>query len=214
MKNETGSQNATSAMMAGGTRLAREIGCYGNRFDQPGSPQYKAMEEVGRLLAQRGYKVKVGGCGGAFEAVAKGVRSVPSGEAIGYVTTLTSGRNPYLTSEISCYGQNCGISSSIELQDGIKNAGVLSAGGFIFSAGGGPEEMAALMTAITGNTKGWWPHRKRIAILKVSGGIKGWDLQTFFSLCELKLLPKIAQAFLGFCNSPKAAVDWVDYVTP
>jgi len=44
-------------------------------FDKPDSKMYKAAEELGSLLASRGYLVVSGGKGGIMEAVSRGAKS-------------------------------------------------------------------------------------------------------------------------------------------
>lgn len=63
---------------------------------------YKEGVELGRFLAEKGYKVKCGGYGGLMEAVSKGVNEA-GGEVIGvtleYFDEIRP-KNPYLTKRI------------------------------------------------------------------------------------------------------------------
>ncbi len=60
------------------------IAVFGSSAPAPGSPDYQAAYEAGRLLAARGYAVMTGGYGGVMAAVSQG-----AAEAGGHVIGIT-----------------------------------------------------------------------------------------------------------------------------
>jgi len=75
---------------------------FGSSQCSPDTPLYREGVELGRLLAQRGYRVKCGGYGGAMEAVSKGMAQ-EGGTCIGIGLKDFEARrppNPYLTEKI------------------------------------------------------------------------------------------------------------------
>jgi hypothetical protein len=77
------------------------VSIFGSAAIPADHPDYRAAEEVGRLLAQSGYAVLTGGYGGIMEAASKGAK-VAGGHVIGVTAALfegpgkRSGPNPYV----------------------------------------------------------------------------------------------------------------------
>jgi hypothetical protein len=58
------------------------ITVFGSAFTKPEETYYSEVEEIGKLLAQKGYSICSGGYAGIMEAVSKGAKSV-KGKTIG-----------------------------------------------------------------------------------------------------------------------------------
>jgi uncharacterized protein (TIGR00725 family) len=106
--------------------MIKVISIFGTGKAKAGDKNYKAAEELGRLLAEAGFAIANGGYGGTMEAAAKGARQA-GGEVIG-VTCLAFKRgqaNKYVSREIITRSLNERLDKLIE----IGSAYVVLAGG-------------------------------------------------------------------------------------
>src|SRR2546429_1672285 len=78
------------------------VAIFGSARTQPGSPDYRYAEAMGRAIAQAGYAVITGGGPGDMEAVNKGALEA-GGESVGLAIELPYELkpNPYLTRTLS-----------------------------------------------------------------------------------------------------------------
>jgi len=58
------------------------VSVFGSSRAREGEPQYEEDRALGRMLAERGYRIRCGGYGGTMEAVSRGAREA-GGEATG-----------------------------------------------------------------------------------------------------------------------------------
>lgn len=190
------------------------IACLGGGDVKRDNIYYKAMTVVGGLLAEKKYIVVTGGFGGIMEAAAKGAKKA-GGETMGF-TILGKPGNKYLFREIKCKNlinpmlQNESDEIDPELQYGIRLGCLLSADGFIISAGGGPGTMAELMAIINLGSK-VWKMAKRIAILNVDEAYFSyeWNARMLKELEKWGVFPRKVQKHFRIAATPKEAVDWV-----
>lgn len=191
-------------------KAAKAIACFGSSEGVPGSSEYDAMVQVGRLLATKGYAVWTGGYSGTgMEAPARGA-VISRGQAIGY-TILGKPGNNYLTHEVDCQRLFTGADGEMppEIQFGVRLGSLLLADGFIFAAGGGSGTMLELMAAINFSYK-FWETPKKIAILKVAGNqAAGWDDAMLAQLEAWCMLAKHVHQAIRIARNPQEAVDWV-----
>jgi uncharacterized protein (TIGR00730 family) len=106
--------------------MVKIVSVFGTGRAKAGDKNYKAAEELGRLLAEAGFAIANGGYGGTMEAAAKGARQA-GGEVIG-VTCLAFKRglaNKYVSREIVTRSLNERLDKLIE----IGSAYVVLAGG-------------------------------------------------------------------------------------
>jgi uncharacterized protein (TIGR00730 family) len=77
------------------------IAVFGSSEPIPGEPTYEQAREVGRLLAQAGYRVVTGGYGGVMEAASRGAAEA-GGDAFGVTCSIFREREPnaYLTGNV------------------------------------------------------------------------------------------------------------------
>ncbi len=84
------------------SRVPKAVTVFGSARTQPGDPDYRRAEELGRALARAGHAVITGGGPGDMEAVSKGAFEA-GGQTIGVCVDLPYEErgNPYLTRRIS-----------------------------------------------------------------------------------------------------------------
>jgi uncharacterized protein (TIGR00730 family) len=69
------------------------IAVFGSSEPLPGEPLYEQARELGRLLAEAGFRVVSGGYGGVMEAASRGAREA-GGAALGVTCAIFSARRP------------------------------------------------------------------------------------------------------------------------
>jgi predicted Rossmann-fold nucleotide-binding protein len=196
------------------------IACLGGGDVERDNIYYKAMTAVGGLLAEKKYIVVTGGFGGIMEAAAKGAIEA-GGKTIGY-TMLDKGSNPYISTTVNCESlihpmmflddENIEPAVKYTVQYGMRLGCLLSADGFIISAGGGPGTMAELMAIINLGSK-VWKMAKRIAILNVDEAYFSyeWNARMLKELEKWGVFPRKVQKHFRIAATPKEAVDWVTW---
>ena len=94
------------------------ITVFGSAFTKPEDKYYSEVEEIGKLLAERGYSVCSGGYAGIMEAVSKGAKSV-KGKTIGItVAGWTAKPNQYLDEVVEMPNLMERIMELITISDG------------------------------------------------------------------------------------------------
>ncbi|MDO8590713.1 MAG: hypothetical protein Q7R65_01905 [bacterium] len=187
----------------------KTIACLGSGNGTLGDPCYNAMVEVGHLLAKRGFAVATGGFGGAgMEAPARGAKET-GGVTIGY-TMLGKKPNKWIMRIGDCAAQyHIGFFTPPipEIQYGIRLGSLLSADGFIITAGGGPGSMVEFLAIVNLNCK-LWGNPKRFTILNVLSD-KGWDTDMCQKLNSWGVFPEAVEGLFITSLTPQQAVDWV-----
>lgn len=206
------------------TETKKVIACLGSGEGKPGDPMYDAMQEVGRLLAERGHTVATGGFGGiGMEAPCRGARSV-GGHTIGY----TFGTRP--TNESVVERGDCRVSypegstgtlyglpfpPTIEVQYGMRLGRLLMADAFVIAATGDLGTMVEFFAILNLAVK-VWKKPKRVALLCKGHTEISLESEILHDLpFQHGTAPgEIFRYFRFFRRTPAEAVAWATSETP
>jgi len=191
--------------------LPQTIACFGSGSGQPGNAQYDAVQEAGRLLADRGCIVISGGFGGiGMEAPLRGAREGGARTA-GY-TFLGRPANDFAEITVDCSHSQVGNIPIVgnAVQWGTRLGNLLEdADGFIVAARGGKGTMIELLSALHLNDR-LCSVPKPIAILQAGVEIpKSWDKSMLDQLEAWGLMKPEEAETICIAEMPETAVSWV-----
>ena len=215
--------------MPDGISFRKRISCLGNSKGKPGSIMYKAMKEVGAILAEKRIDISTGAYNGpGMKAPMEGAKNRNELSVRMGFPFLNRPVNKFVSWKMDCHK----LAKSIIfpkgiifpginvpfLGFGIRLVGLLSADGFTIAAGGGIGTFLEFIAIIFFNTKIWgktwfkkYYDKKRVVILypPKAKGIKCWDKNMIQQLIDWKFLDKDLIPLMKIAKTPKEAVAWV-----
>ena len=159
------------------------------------SSAYATAQELGRLIAEAGYKTQTGGYGGVMEAAARGAKQA-GGDSIGCLLKKWPKGNPFLVESLVFD----------DIYDRLRT--LLTASGFAIITDGGVGTFLEFTTYLWHLEKKWRDgEKRRLVIIKPAGENLGeWD-QIMDPAVRLTSFEN--GDFIRRSSSPAKAVRWL-----